>query len=69
MAGLSTAGPVAGGWFAANMGAGVAAGSWMSLLQTAAMTTPWAPVILAAGAGGGIGYWLTKDACKPIDGF
>ena len=36
--GLSPAGPVAGGLFAANMGAGLAAGSWMALAQSAVMT-------------------------------
>jgi hypothetical protein len=37
--GLSTVGPIAGGWFAANMGAGLTAGSTMAVLQSAAMTT------------------------------
>jgi hypothetical protein len=37
--GLSMVGPVAGGWFAANMGAGLVSGSAMSVLQSAAMTT------------------------------
>lgn len=36
--GLTPIGPLAGGWFAANMGAGLAAGSMMSVLQSAAMT-------------------------------
>ena len=30
LVGLSPAGPVVGGWFAAAQGAGVAAGSWMA---------------------------------------
>jgi hypothetical protein len=37
--GLSTAGPIAGGWFASNMGAGLVAGGVMSSVQSAAMTT------------------------------
>lgn len=36
--GLGAAGPIAGGWFAAHMGAGLAAGSGMALLQSAVMT-------------------------------
>ena len=28
--GIGAAGPIAGGWFAANMGAGLAAGGWMA---------------------------------------
>jgi hypothetical protein len=36
--GLSTVGPVAGGWFAANMGAALVAGGPMATLQSAAMT-------------------------------
>ena len=35
--GLTPAGPVAGGWFAASQGAGVAAGSWMASWQSMAM--------------------------------
>ena len=35
--GLSSIGPVAGGWFAANMGAGVCAGSGMAAAQSVAM--------------------------------
>lgn len=45
--GLSPAGPIGGSWFAVNMGAGLTAGSWMSLLQSAAMTG----VAKACGAG------------------
>jgi hypothetical protein len=37
--GLSPAGPVAAGWFAANSGAGIAAGSAMAMLQSLAMTS------------------------------
>lgn len=36
--GLSPIGPIAGGLFAANMGAAVSAGSWMAVAQSAAMT-------------------------------
>ena len=35
--GLTPAGPLAGGWFAASQGAGVAAGSWMASWQSMAM--------------------------------
>ena len=35
--GLTPAGPVAGSWFAASQGAGVAAGSWMASWQSMAM--------------------------------
>ena len=35
--GLTPAAPVAGGWFAASQGAGVAAGSWMASWQSMAM--------------------------------
>lgn len=35
--GLGAAGPVAGGWFAANMGAGLSAGGLMASLQSLAM--------------------------------
>ncbi len=49
--GLSPVGPVAGGWFAANMGAGLAAGSWMATLQSAAMTSA---AYYAGGTVGGV---------------
>eukprot|EP01040_Poterioochromonas_malhamensis_P009179 gene9179-9960_t len=49
--GLSPVGPVAGGWFAANMGAGLAAGSWMATLQSAAMTST---AYYAGGTVGGV---------------
>ncbi len=53
--GLSTVGPVAGGWFAMNMGSGLTAGSFMAGLQSAAMTgtayATGAGVGAAAGAG------------------
>jgi len=35
--GLSAAGPVAGGLFAASQGTAIAAGSWMAAAQTIAM--------------------------------
>lgn len=35
--GLTAAGPVAGGLFAASQGAGIAAGSWMAAAQSIAM--------------------------------
>ena len=38
--GLTPAGPVAGGWFAASQGAGVAAGSWMASWQSMAVREP-----------------------------
>ena len=55
--GLGSAGPVAGGWFAANMGVGLAAGGWMAALQTAAMTGPLLPVFGSAAAAGGVSCW------------
>jgi hypothetical protein len=51
--GLSPIGPIAGGFFAANMGAGLAAGSTMAGLQAAAMTG--AGVGAAAVVGGAAG--------------
>jgi hypothetical protein len=51
--GLSPIGPIAGGFFAANMGAGLAAGSTMAGLQAAAMTG--AGVGTAAAVGGAAG--------------
>lgn len=49
--GLSVLGPIAGGWFAANMGAGLTAGSMMSTLQSIAMGT----AAYTGGAGVGVG--------------
>jgi len=37
LAGLSAAGPVAGGLFASSQGAAIAAGSWYAAAQTIAM--------------------------------
>eukprot|EP01031_Cornospumella_fuschlensis_P026034 gene26034-31436_t len=51
--GLSYIGPVAGGWFAANMGSGLVAGSPMAVLQSCAMSA--GTYTTAAGVGGGVG--------------
>ncbi len=51
LVGLSPLGPAAGGLFAANMGAGLAAGSGMATLQSAAMTYP---AYYAGGIAGGL---------------
>ena len=51
--GLSPIGPIAGGWFATNMGAGLASTSGMAMLQSAAMTT--GAYYTGAGVGGVIG--------------
>ena len=65
--GLSTLGPVAGGWFAANMGAGLTAGSSMALIQSAAMTG--AATTYCGAMGGAVGVagtsvytWATGKA-------
>eukprot|EP01040_Poterioochromonas_malhamensis_P006543 gene6543-7044_t len=59
--GLTPAGPVAGGWFASNMGAGLVSGSWMSLTQSAAMTGT------AYGTGAAVGAVSSAfAACKII---
>ena len=52
--GLSPIGPIAGGLFASYMGAGVAAGSAMALVQSAAMTGGAYAVGGAAGAAAGL---------------
>ena len=59
--GLSPIGPIAGGFFAANMGAGLAAGSTMAGLQAAAMTG--AGVGTAAAVGGAAGTAAGAAAC------
>eukprot|EP00039_Didymoeca_costata_P030546 m.30135 g.30135 ORF g.30135 m.30135 type:complete len:174 (+) comp8174_c0_seq1:558-1079(+) len=59
MIGLGAAGPVAGGLFAANMGAAVAAGGVMAGLQAAGMAAMGSPLAPAAAAAG-IGYMATK---------
>ena len=56
--GLTPAGPVAGGWFAASQGAGVAAGSWMASWQSMAMFGSLAKS-LTVGAG-----FAATDRCK-----
>jgi hypothetical protein len=45
-----------GGWFAANMGSGLVAGSAMSIIQSAAMSaSTYGTAILVGGATGGMG--------------
>ena len=51
--GLSPIGPIAGGLFASSMGASLAAGSFMSLLQAAAMTGTAYGTGAAVGAAAG----------------
>ncbi|RYH08597.1 hypothetical protein EON65_40790 [archaeon] len=51
--GLSTVGPTVGGWFAANMGAGLVAGGAMATVQSAAMTTATYTTAAWVGLGGG----------------
>ncbi len=69
--GLTFGGPIAGGWFAANMGAGLVSGSGMAMLQSAAMTTGTycAGAGVVGVAGGAIGYAATgkKDPQEPTD--
>lgn len=69
--GLSSTGPVAGGLFASNMGAGLVSGSGMAMLQSAAMTSTGTTVGATVGAGfTGIGatvrsyYWGGKPNTK-----
>lgn len=60
--GLSTVGPVAGGLFAMNMGSGLAAGSFMAGLQSAAMTgTAYAT---GAGVGAVAGAGASAAGCS-----
>jgi len=59
--GLSPLGPLAGGWFASNMGAGLAAGSTMAGLQSAAMTG--AGYGTAAAVGGAVGTGVAASTC------
>ena len=56
--GLGTAGPVAGGWFAAHMGAGLCAGSAMATLQSVAMSALAGPVAIVGSVVGAILYIL-----------
>ena len=51
--GLSPLGPIAGGLFAANMGAGLASGSIMAVTQAAAMSGVTYGTAAAVGALGG----------------
>jgi hypothetical protein len=61
--GLSPLGPVAGGLFATNMGAGVASGSLMAGLQSAAMTGTAYATGAGIGAAAGAGV-ATAAGCK-----
>ena len=69
--GLTPAGPVAGGWFAASQGAGVAAGSWMASWQSMAMFGSLAKSLTvgagfaATGAGAGA---LTASKLERLEG-
>ena len=69
--GLTPAGPVAGGWFAASQGAGVAAGSWMASWQSMAMFGSLAKSLTvgagfaATGAGAGA---LTASKLERTEG-
>ena len=69
--GLTPAGPVAGGWFAASQGAGVAAGSWMASWQSMAMFGSIAKSLTvgtafaATGAGAGA---LTASKLERLEG-
>jgi hypothetical protein len=51
--GLTPVGPVAGGFFAANMGAGLTSGSAMAVLQSAAMTGTFVTGGVCAGGATG----------------
>lgn len=54
--GLTPLGPIAGGIFAANMGAGLTAGSLMAVAQSAAMTSTVYATGAALGAAGSATY-------------
>mmetsp|Transcript_40349 Transcript_40349/g.90476 ORF Transcript_40349/g.90476 Transcript_40349/m.90476 type:complete len:250 (+) Transcript_40349:86-835(+) len=62
--GLSAAGPVAGGWFAAHTGAGIAAGGFMSGLQSFVMTGVGTKLIAAGGAAGAYFSSMFKGAAE-----
>lgn len=70
--GLTPVGPVAGGWFAASQGAGVAAGSWMASWQSMAMFGSLAKSLTvgagfaATGAGAGA---LTASKLERLEGI
>ncbi|RYH24774.1 hypothetical protein EON65_16250 [archaeon] len=59
--GLSPLGPIAGGWFAANMGAGLAAGSTMAMLQSTAMSA--ITYTTAAATGAAVGTTIASSQC------
>lgn len=61
LVGLSSVGPVAGGWFAANMGAGLSSGSAMAIFQSAAMTTGTYTTAAIVGASAGAGVSVTRE--------
>jgi hypothetical protein len=68
--GLSPIGPIAGGWFAANQGAALAAGGAMATMQSMAMFGSLAKSIMigvgftATGAGAGLATALQSKFCK-----
>lgn len=67
--GLGPLGPIAGGLFAAQMGAAVLAGSIMAILQSVAMTAAYgASCGFAAGLGGLIGAWNACNGCVQTHG-
>lgn len=67
--GLTPAGPIAGMWFASNMGAGLASGSAMALVQSAAMTTGayYAGAGVGGAVGGATGYFSGAAKQAPPD--
>eukprot|EP01040_Poterioochromonas_malhamensis_P014196 gene14196-15695_t len=60
--GLTPLGPLAGGWFAANMGARLAKGSLMAILQSAAMR-PMLSYVRATAVGSAIGLLREIQDC------
>lgn len=68
--GLAPWGPIAGSWFAANMGAGLTTGGIMALMQSLAAggsaTAAYIIAATSAAAGGGSGaYLITILKCQP----
>ena len=63
--GLTVAGPVAGGLFAANMGAGLTAGGAMATLQSLAMTS--FSYIAGAAVGGATAGGASKHIIKAVN--
>lgn len=54
--GVNSTGPVAGGYFASNMGPGLKAGSWMAKAQSFCMSGPsWGAAAAGAATGGAAG--------------